>query len=71
MRMLTQKSFEEMRSRANEVIQRVNLINANKKLPSEISGGMQKSRHRSGHSDESQISFCDEPNSVWIQKHQH
>jgi phospholipid/cholesterol/gamma-HCH transport system ATP-binding protein len=41
MRMLTQKSQEEMLSRANEVINRVNLINANKKLPSEISGGMQ------------------------------
>ena len=42
MRMLTQKSPEEMRSRANEVIKRVNLINSNQKLPSEISGGMQK-----------------------------
>ena len=42
MRMLTKNSFEQMQSRANEVIKRVNLINANKKLPSEISGGMQK-----------------------------
>ena len=42
MRMLTKNSFEEMQSRANQVIKRVNLINANKKLPSEISGGMQK-----------------------------
>ena len=31
-----------MKERANEVIDRVNLVNANKKLPSEISGGMQK-----------------------------
>ena len=33
MRMLTQKSPEEMLSRANEVINRVNLINANKNFP--------------------------------------
>ena len=42
MRMLTQKSPDEMLSKANEVINRVNLVNSNKKLPSEISGGMQK-----------------------------
>ena len=42
MQMLTKKSVEEMQDRANEVIDRVNLVNANKKLPSEISGGMQK-----------------------------
>ena len=48
MRMLTQKSSEEMLSRANEVINRVNLINANKKLPSEISGGMDTHRLKLG-----------------------
>ena len=42
MQMLTRKSFEEMEVRANQVINRVNLVNTNKKLPSEISGGMQK-----------------------------
>ena len=64
MQMLTQKSFEEMRSRANEVIQRVNLINANKKLPSEISGGMQKrvAIARAIVMNPKYL-FCDEPNS--------
>ena len=33
MRMLTQKSSEEMLSRANEVINRVNLVNSNKNFP--------------------------------------
>ena len=46
MRMLTQKSQEEMLSSANEVINRVNLINANKKLPSEISGGGSQVRNQ-------------------------
>ena len=42
MQMLTNKSEGEIRDRANTVINRVNLIDANTKLPSEISGGMQK-----------------------------
>lgn len=64
MRMLTQKSPEEMLSRANEVIKRVNLINANKKLPSEISGGMQKrvAIARAIVMNPKYL-FCDEPNS--------
>ena len=64
MRMLTQKSSEEMLSRANEVINRVNLINANKKLPSEISGGMQKrvAIARAVVMNPKYL-FCDEPNS--------
>ena len=64
MRMLTQKSQEEMLSRANEVINRVNLINANKKLPSEISGGMQKrvAIPRAVVMNPKYL-FCDEPNS--------
>lgn len=64
MRMLTQKSQEEMLSRANEVINRVNLINANKKLPSEISGGMQKrvAIARAVVMNPKYL-FCDEPNS--------
>ena len=64
MRMLTKNRFEEMQSRANEVIKRVNLINANKKLPSEISGGMQKrvAIARAIVMNPKYL-FCDEPNS--------
>ena len=64
MRMLTKNSFEEMQSRANQVIKRVNLINANKKLPSEISGGMQKrvAIARAIVMNPKYL-FCDEPNS--------
>ena len=64
MRMLTKKSPEEMLSRVNEVINRVNLINANKKLPSEISGGMQKrvAIARAVVMNPKYL-FCDEPNS--------
>jgi phospholipid/cholesterol/gamma-HCH transport system ATP-binding protein len=64
MRMLTEKTSEEMLSRANEVIKRVNLINANKKLPSEISGGMQKrvAIARAIVMNPKYL-FCDEPNS--------
>ena len=64
MRMLTKKSFKEMQDRANEVIARVDLINSNKKLPSEISGGMQK-RVAIGRAIvmNPKYLFCDEPNS--------
>ena len=53
-----------MLNRANEVIKRVNLINANKKLPSEISGGMQKrvAIARAVVMNPKYL-FCDEPNS--------
>ena len=53
-----------MKERANEVIKRVNLINANKKLPSEISGGMQKrvAIARAIVMNPKYL-FCDEPNS--------
>ena len=64
MQMLTKKSVEEMQDRANEVIDRVNLVNANKKLPSEISGGMQKrvAIARAIVMNPKYL-FCDEPNS--------
>lgn len=42
LRMFTKMRRSERRDRANEVIKRVNLTDANHKLPSEISGGMQK-----------------------------
>ena len=53
-----------MLSRANEVINRVNLVNSNKKLPSEISGGMQKrvAIARAVVMNPKYL-FCDEPNS--------
>jgi phospholipid/cholesterol/gamma-HCH transport system ATP-binding protein len=64
MRMFTQKSEEEMQDRANEVIKRVNLINANNKMPDEISGGMKK-RVAIGRAIvmNPKYLFCDEPNS--------
>ena len=46
LKMFTNKTPAEIRERANVVIDRVNLINANNKKPSEISGGMQRSEER-------------------------
>ncbi|MEE3035397.1 MAG: ATP-binding cassette domain-containing protein [Bacteroidota bacterium] len=64
MKMLTKKSFDEIEIRANEVINRVNLINSNKKFPSEISGGMKKrvAIARAIVMNPKYL-FCDEPNS--------
>ncbi len=64
MKMLTKKSFDEIEMRANEVINRVNLINSNKKFPSEISGGMKKrvAIARAIVMNPKYL-FCDEPNS--------
>lgn len=64
MQMFSQKSLEEMRERANLVIDRVQLINANHKFPSEISGGMQKrvAIARAIVMNPKYL-FCDEPNS--------
>ena len=64
MQMFSQKSTSEMRDRANEVINRVNLVNANHKFPSEISGGMQKrvAIARAIVMNPKYL-FCDEPNS--------
>lgn len=62
--MFTHMPLSEKRDRVNEVLKRVNLVNANYKLPSEISGGMQK---RVGIARAIVMTpkylFCDEPNS--------
>lgn len=64
LRMFTDKSDSEIAHRVNEVINRVNLINANTKKPSEISGGMQK-RVAIARAivNNPKYLFCDEPNS--------
>lgn len=60
----TNWSKEEKLERANFCLKRVNLENANKKMPSELSGGMQK---RVGIARAIALNpkylFCDEPNS--------
>lgn len=64
MEFFTDWSKEQMLDRANFCLNRVNLINANKKFPSELSGGMQK---RVGIARAIALNprflFCDEPNS--------
>lgn len=64
LRMFTKMRKSERRDRANEVIKRVNLTDANHKLPSEISGGMQK-RVAIARAivNKPKYLFCDEPNS--------
>ena len=64
MKMFTNTHIDEVRDRANVVIKRVNLINANNKLPSEISGGMKKrvAIARAIIMNPNYL-FCDEPNS--------
>ncbi|HSC52359.1 MAG TPA: ATP-binding cassette domain-containing protein [Phnomibacter sp.] len=62
--MFTNDSFEQKRKRVNEVLERVNLKDTNKKFPAEISGGMKK---RVGIARAIVLNpkflFCDEPNS--------
>ena len=64
LRMFTNKSNDEMIYRGNEVIKRVDLKDANNKLPSEISGGMKKrvAIARAIVLNPKYL-FCDEPNS--------
>ena len=61
--MFTDMNLEERRERANFCLKRVNLINANKLYPNEISGGMQKrvSIARAIALNPKYL-FCDEPN---------
>lgn len=62
--MFTNWTQAEKKDRANEVLARVNLVDANKRFPSEISGGMKK---RVGIARAIVLNpkylFCDEPNS--------
>ncbi len=62
--MFTNNNFNKKLQRVNEVLDRVNLKDANKKFPSEISGGMKK---RVGIARAIVLNpkylFCDEPNS--------
>ena len=64
MDILTKKSKEEKLERVNFCLERVGLANVNKKMPSEISGGMKK---RVGIAraivNQPNYLFCDEPNS--------
>src|SRR5690606_6691959 len=62
--MFTNKRFRDKLKRVNEVLDRVNIKDANKKFPSEISGGMKKrvALARSLVLNPKYL-FCDEPNS--------
>lgn len=64
LKMFTKMNKQDRIERANVVINRVNLENANHKLPSEISGGMQK-RVAIARAivNNPRYLFCDEPNS--------
>lgn len=64
MEMFTKQSLSEMQDRVDFVLKRVNLVDAHKKYPSEISGGMQKrvAIARAIVMNPKYL-FCDEPNS--------
>ncbi len=64
LRMFTNESKAEIKERVDFVLERVNLVNAHHKLPSEISGGMQK-RVAIARAivNNPKYLFCDEPNS--------
>ncbi|WP_010133900.1 ABC transporter ATP-binding protein [Ochrovirga pacifica] len=64
LKMFTKQSKEEMLERVNFVLNRVNLVNSNKKFPAELSGGMQK-RVAIARAivTKPKYLFCDEPNS--------
>lgn len=62
--MFTDKSDEEKTDRVNFCLKRVNIINANNLLPSELSGGMKKRvAIARAISLNPKYLFCDEPNS--------
>jgi phospholipid/cholesterol/gamma-HCH transport system ATP-binding protein len=62
--MFTKKTLAEKRQRVNEVLDRVNLVDTNKKYPAELSGGMKKrvALARAIVLNPRYL-FCDEPNS--------
>lgn len=64
LRMFTKNKNKEILKRVDEVLDRVNLIDAHDKFPSEISGGMQK-RVAIARAivNNPKYLFCDEPNS--------
>ena len=64
LRMFTKQSKSEMEDRVDFVLNRVNLSDAHKKMPSEASGGMQK-RVAIARAivNKPKYLFCDEPNS--------
>jgi len=62
--MFTSMSFEEKKERVNFCLTRVNILNANKLFPSELSGGMKKRvAIARAISLNPKYLFCDEPNS--------
>lgn len=62
--MFTEKSDEEKRDRVNFCLKRVNILNANNLLPSELSGGMKKRvAIARAIALNPKYLFCDEPNS--------
>jgi len=62
--MFTNYTMAEKRDIANHFLERVNIVDANKKFPSEISGGMQKRvAIARAIALEPKYLFCDEPNS--------
>jgi phospholipid/cholesterol/gamma-HCH transport system ATP-binding protein len=62
--MFAEKSKEEIRERVNFCLNRVNLVNANKLFPSQISGGMKKRvAIARAIALNPRYLFCDEPNS--------
>ncbi|MCB0820687.1 MAG: ABC transporter ATP-binding protein [Bacteroidetes bacterium] len=64
LRMFSEMSKEELRDRVNFCLKRVNLVNANKMYPSQISGGMKKRvAIARAIALNPKYLFCDEPNS--------
>ncbi|MBQ3690127.1 MAG: ATP-binding cassette domain-containing protein [Bacteroidales bacterium] len=62
--MFTHMTYDERRERAHECLKRVNIINAEKKYPAEISGGMQKRvAIARAIALNPKYLYCDEPNS--------